>query len=296
MPSQTYNKPPSAPNDDSDLAYDLACKNLGEGTPGVEILANGERAEFALFGITYACVERIGRVISLTFLVDAEDHAVAASLPGYEPDAVRTGWLKLRLGKDPHRWRDARVSAFVGRTLARLRAVAEIGRWKSLAGSESPYAVVAASLAPRWAEDATSADAADADRATETSLLARPWGSVVVLGRCSRLYFTPLENGGLFVRVVGVDGISEPELRTLVTEVPETAFEPSPLEFEVVEPWLAFPTDARRLSGGATHTLSCELAPGRYQVDSATLAPSPRLRLALTRFLRVKPTGRTAPH
>lgn len=286
--TQSPPPPPVGTADDDGLrAFELAKASLGGGQPGVTVAEDGLRAELSHLGITFAIVERSNRSVVASMLVQDGDRAVVGQIVGYSPSPVRAGWWQIRLGKEPRRWQEAKVATLAGRTIAALRAVSNVGRWRSLYAATNPYAVVARSHAFRWGDDGLGTDLGEAKAcASDVTLLDRSWGHALVLGSSDPLYVHPTEEGALLVRVASLDLHDEQRLRELVAAIPSEIFGGGSLELDVHEPLCAF--DASLVGSAITpqNSLTCDLRPGRYAVRSGRYAPSTKVALDLVALTR----------
>ncbi len=282
--------PPNGPaaHNAVDRAFRLARVKLGEGTPGVTVDENSERAELSLLGMTYATIERAGRSVRIRFLLDGDERKAVAGVTGYTTEPNRKNWVCIRLGQDPQRWEAARVEVLVGRTLEKLRAMASLGRWKNVVSETGPYVIIGASSVTQWNEDGEDADlAAATSLGTHSARLQRPWGSVLVLGNSGPLYFKPEPFGGLFIRVRSEEPCEEPTLRALVSAVPETVYSPTGLEFEVPDALWAFAATHSGRSVDSMNSLTCELTAGSYRLLTGVHTASPKVTMFLDRLQRI---------
>jgi len=282
---------PLAPGDDAEeagkSAFDLAKVTLGGTQPGVIVAEDGARAELSHLGITFAIVERGPRSVVTSFLVQEGDRAAVSQVVGYSADPIRAGWWKIRLGKEPRRWQEANVAIFAGRTIAAMRAVSNVGRWRSLYAAHHPYVVMPRSQVHRWGDDGRGTDLGLA-KATprDVALLDRPWGQALVLGSPDPLYVHPTDDGGLLVRVASLDTHDEQRLRELVSEIGPTVFEGRVLALRVNEPLCAFDASIPGSAITPANSLACELRAGDYAVRFGRFAPSSRVALDVVSLAR----------
>jgi hypothetical protein len=268
-------------------AFDLAKATLGGSLPGVTVAEDGTRAELSHLGVTFAVIERGPRSVVASFLVQESDRTAVSQVVGYSPDPIRAGWWRLRLGKEPRRWQEANVATFAGRTIAALRAVSNVGRWRNLCAAQHPYVVMPRSQVHRWGDDSRGTELALAKAAPRgVAVLDRPWGQALVLGSPDPLYFHPTDEGGLLVRVAALDLRDEQRLRELVAEIGPSIYESRVLEVQIHEPLCAFDASVPGTAVTPANSLACDLRAGLYAVWFGRFAPSSRIGLDVVSLAR----------
>lgn len=266
-------------------AFDLATRALGCGEPGVTLTDDGTRAELSLLGIRYARIERTGRGVEVAFLVQEADRRRPGLDVGFRPDSIRPDWLRIRLGKEPRRWREADVAGLVARSLSALRTIANVGRWRSITSTVGRFVVMPKSAVARWPNGARTGDSGVAP-STGTSRIEGSWGSGLLLEGGGTLYAQPSTGGLVLIRATMRGGDDEHLLRNLLADLPDEAFAPTGIEIDVLEPLTAF--DAARTTtadSDAAH-LECPMDAGRYRVATASYEPNASVSLALVRLSR----------
>ncbi|MBM4360262.1 MAG: hypothetical protein FJ096_19320 [Deltaproteobacteria bacterium] len=269
-------------DDDGARAFALAKTHLGEGTPGVTVAEDGSRAELSLLGVSYANVERAGRSVIASFLVHESDRPAISSLLGYMPDPIRAGWWRIRLGKEPRRWSEANVATLAGRTMAALRTMSNVGRWRNIANKGGSFALVNRAKLDRWEPIL-----ADARGPNEARVVTTESGPVLLLPASAALYLKREEHGLLLVQDVGPEPRDEHRLRELVTALPEDALAPTDLRLEVLGPLLIFDASTSGTALEPAATLTSDLDAGTYAVQTGVSPPSSKQALTLVRLVRV---------
>lgn len=246
-----------------DRAFALARHHLGADEPGVTVADDGKRAEFAIYGVNFAVVERAGRSVVATFLVSELDRSSVSSLVGYAPDPIREGWWKIRLGTEPRRWRESLVAELSGRMLSTLRTTSLLGQWPAIDAESSHFALAPSHLAARWASLRVTVPS------TEFGLVETEEGTALLTRARGPLRIRHIDGGALLVQDLAKPSRPEYEVREIVSRLSTSEFAAAGLTLDVDGPLAAFDASRESSSTGEGGVLTLDLARGCYEVAYA---------------------------
>jgi hypothetical protein len=156
-----------------------------------------------------------------------------------------------------------------------------------------PYLVLPAGAASAWRGAADRAAYEAVSRGPDEGRLTRIAGQdALTLGTPDPLYYAPLADGGVLVRVVSFDADDDEVLAGFLEQLPREGWQPFPGKLQVRDGALLAFDSAIAGDEAVADALRLELTPASYAVSGVTFTPDDGTELLLTRLQRIAPPER----